>query len=107
MLGGYFERRFGEVLTEGGRPAPKTLAEIVKESGHCRATVFKWLKRFESLGLVRREPVVSGRGRPRFLYSPTTKLLNSNGGNFLTLAFQELQRACRHHKSGSCGLGGG
>jgi len=87
-------------------PTPKSLAEIVEESGHCRATVFKWLRRLESLGLVRKEPVINGRGRPRYFYHPTPKLLNSNGGNLIALPFEELRRACRYHESGFCKLGG-
>jgi len=100
----YFKRRFGEILGEGGEPTPKTLAEIVKESGHSRATVLKWLRKLESSGLIRRKPLIEGRGRPKFVYYPAPGLLIPAGGpaDLVSASFAELRKACRHQKSGFC-----
>ena len=100
----YFKREFGEILGEGGKPTPKTLAEIVESSGHSRATVLKWLERLESSGLVTRKPLIRGRGRPKFEYHPTPSLLVMAGRSidFVLVSFAEFQKVCEHQKSGFC-----
>jgi len=47
-----FKQLLGEILSEKGNSTPKTLDEIVEMSGYSRATVHKWLKELESLGMV-------------------------------------------------------
>jgi len=104
MSEGYFRRRFGEILSESGKPVPRTLAEIVGRSGHSRATVLKWLGKLESSGLIVRKPLIKGRGRPKFVYYPTLDLLTQAGGpaDLVLVSFAELQRACEYQKSGFC-----
>ena len=108
MSEGYFRRRIGSALGEGGRPTPKTLGELVGELGLSRTTVLKWLKILKEQGLLREEPLIVGRGRPRFLYHPTSTLLGSVNlpeeglSETLLVDFQTLQRACRHRKGGRC-----
>jgi predicted transcriptional regulator len=100
----YFRHKFGEILSEGGKPMPRTLSEVVERSGHSRATVLKWLGKLESGGLVARKPLIQGRGRPKFLYHPAPELLVSVGRplDLVSVSFAELQKVCEHQKSGFC-----
>ena len=100
----YFKRKFGEILGEGGKPTPKTLAEIVEKSGHSRATVLKWLEKLESSSLIARKPLIEGRGRPKFVYHPAPSLLVSASRpvDLVSISFAELQKVCEYQKSGFC-----
>lgn len=99
----HFRYKFAEILGESGKPTPRTLPEIVKKSEHCRATVIKWLKKFELEGLITKNALVNGRGRPRFLYSPQPALLTSaRSVEFTPLSFSKLRNVCKHRKSRAC-----
>lgn len=100
----HFRRKLGEILSEGGKPTPRTLAEIVERSGHSRATVLKWLEKLLSSGLITRKPLIEGRGRPKFAYYPAPGLLVPAGGpvDLVSVSFAELQKVCEHQKSGFC-----
>ena len=108
MSESYFRRRICSALTEEGRSSPKTLGELVEGLGMSRTTVLKWLKTLRGQGLVRGEPRIRGRGRPKLLYHPTQPLIDSvnlpEGGSpeVLLVSFRRLQRACRHQKGGRC-----
>lgn len=100
----HFKYTFAEILGGAGKPTPKTLAEIVKTSGHCRATVIKWLKKFEREGLITKNALINGRGRPKFVYSPRPALLTLavRSVEFTPLSFSTLRGACKHQKLRFC-----
>jgi len=107
-----FKQLLGEILSEKGNSTPKTLDEIVEMSGYSRATVHKWLKELESLGMVEKKPVIKGRGRPTTIYylGSTTLATDKTGGSensastpgVFPVHFEKLQHVCIHSRYGHC-----
>ena len=108
MSESYFKRRIISALTREGESSPKTLGELVEELEMSRTTVLKWLKTLRGQGLVRGEPLIRGRGRPKLLYHPTQPLMDSvnlpgkGSLEVLLVSFRRLQKACRYRKGGRC-----
>jgi hypothetical protein len=100
----YFRRKFGEVFGGIENSAPRTLAELVEKSGHARATVIKWLRKFELEGLIERKPIIKGKGRPKFVYYPNPSLFVQfeKTLNMISLPFDEFRGVCKYEKSGFC-----
>jgi len=107
-----FKHRLAEILGEKGNPTPRTLDEIAEMSGYSRATVHKWLKELESLGVVEKKPVIKGRGRPTTVYYPssTTLATEKTRGNehsasppeVFPVHFERLRHVCIHSRYGYC-----
>jgi predicted transcriptional regulator len=80
-----------------------SLNEVVKKSGLARQTAHTHLKHLVEDGILIREVIKQGRGRPTILYSRTEKpicILKTE--NVVSLTFQKLKRACRFRNDKWC-----
>ena len=79
------------------------LRRLVDASGFARQTVHNHLKHLTASGLVLREVVKYGRGRPEILYRVSRQAFRMpEGAVMVSLAFQRLRHACRFEKGGWC-----
>jgi len=79
------------------------IRRLVDASGFARQTVHNHLKHLTASGLVLREAVKYGRGRPEILYRVSRQALRMpEGAVMVSLAFQRLRRVCRFEKGGWC-----
>ncbi len=97
---------FRDFARRESRSAPWTVRQLVERSGHSRASIFKWLRLLEVKGLVKRQMMISGRGRPKLLYRPSQTALETRPieevGETATIQFGKLRQICRYEKGGFC-----
>jgi len=90
-----------EVLLKVLISGPKTLNDLIEETGLSRATVFKHLSHLR--GLVSDEPVLKGeKGRPSLSYRLLKPLSSLPTADLVFLPFTRLRRACRFEKGNWC-----
>lgn len=66
------------LLCQGGQPSPRSLARLVEKTGLARSTVMTHLKHLEANALLEKEELLQGNvGRPKTLYKPSPKLLET------------------------------
>lgn len=88
------EPRDREFLQRMHRLGGGTVQEICEELGVTATAVRQRLSRLQGMGLVAREVVREGRGRPHHVYQPTVTGLRELGENYADLAMT-LWRAVR------------
>ncbi|MGQ0635280.1 MAG: helix-turn-helix transcriptional regulator [Planctomycetaceae bacterium] len=81
-----FEQSDGQFLSELHRMGPRTVQAICAAIGVTATAVRQRLQRLQSAGLVERELVRAGRGRPHFVYRVTDAALRQLGDNYGDLA---------------------
>jgi DNA-binding transcriptional ArsR family regulator len=69
-------RRITGLLCEDGQSTPRSLTKLVERTGLARSTVMLHLNIYDSL-LVREEILQGKTGRPKMLYKPSAKLLET------------------------------
>ncbi|MFQ5732465.1 MAG: helix-turn-helix transcriptional regulator [Planctomycetaceae bacterium] len=87
-----------EFLQRLNRMGGGTVQEICADSGVTATAVRQRLSRLQGTGLVAREAVREGRGRPHHVYKPTESGLKELGENYADLAMT-LWRAVRRIES--------
>ncbi|MBS0266824.1 MAG: winged helix DNA-binding protein [Planctomycetes bacterium] len=80
------EQSDGEFLNALHRIGPKTVQDICEAVGVTATAIRQRLWRLQGQGLVARELVRSGRGRPHYVYRVTDKGLRQLGDNYGDLA---------------------
>ncbi len=66
------------LLCEDGQSTSRSLAKLVERTGLASSSVMLHLKHLEGDSLVTKEEILQGRvGRPKMLYKPASKLLES------------------------------
>jgi predicted ArsR family transcriptional regulator len=66
------------LLNQGGQPSPRSLAKLMEKTGLARSSVMAHLKHLEIEALVSKEEILGGSvGRPKMLYKPTAKLVET------------------------------
>lgn len=75
-----------QFLSRLHRMGESTIQEICAEIGVTATAIRQRLTRLEAVGLVLRETVRAGRGRPHFVYRPTEDGLRELGENYAGLA---------------------
>lgn len=75
-----------EFLEQLHRLGPSTIQQICDATGVTATAVRQRLVRLEGKGLIGREAVREGRGRPHHIYEVTTDALRSLGDNYSDLA---------------------
>jgi DNA-binding IclR family transcriptional regulator len=90
-------------LRRDGRDHGVNISCLVNSSGYARQTVHNHLKHLTTSGLVLREVVKHGRGRPEILYRVSRQAYRmSEEVAVVSLAFERLRHACRFEKGGWC-----
>ena len=96
---------FDEKLVSALRGGPLGLSELVGETGFARQTVHNHLQSLVERGLVVKETLPGGRGRPKVRYRLTPGLPRDPSTTDLQvvmLLFKKLKTVCRHEKGGRC-----
>ena len=92
-----------DLLRRDGRDRGLSIRRLVDSSGFARQTVHSHLKHLTASGLVMREAVKQGRGRPEILYRVSRQAFRIfRGAAMVSLSFERLRRACRFEKGGWC-----
>jgi hypothetical protein len=79
------------------------LNELIQKTGYARQTVHNHLKHLLSNGILEKEVISNGRGRPTLLYYRTTVgFFEFTKPNVVIIAFGRLKRICRFEKGGRC-----
>ena len=80
-----------------------SLSRLIERSGFARQTVHNHLKHLVEAGIVSKEVVRRGRGRPAILYRLSKRPVEVvEGIDVVSLTFQRLRHACRFEKGGWC-----
>ena len=92
-----------DLLRRDGRDHGLSIRRLVNSSGYARQTVHNHLKHLTASGLVLREVVKRGRGRPEILYRVSRQAFRTSERDIVvSLAFERLRHACRFEKGGWC-----
>ena len=71
-------KRIAELLRQNGQSSPRSLVKMVEKTELARSTVMTHLKHLERDSMLAKEEIIQGRvGRPKVLYKPSLKLLES------------------------------
>mgnify|MGYP001058423065 CR=1 FL=1 len=93
--------RVDEVLLKVLNSRPKTINDLIEETGLSRAAVFKHLSHLREL--VSDEPILKGqKGRPRLSYRILKPLSSLPTADLVFLPFTRLRHACRFEKGNWC-----
>ena len=91
-------RSLMEVL---GRDGTLSLGQLIDRYGFARQTVYNHLNHLITAGIVSKEAVRRGRGRPTILYSLSKPLVGGvEWSDVVSLTFQRLRHVCRLEKVG-------
>jgi len=91
------------LLRQEDKEGGMSLRHLMDASGFARQTVHNHLKHLTGSGLVSREVVKYGRGRPEILYRLSRQAFKvPEGAVMVSLTFQRLRHACRFEKGGWC-----
>jgi len=72
-------KKIAELLSHDGQPSPRSLARLVEKTGLARSTVMAHLRHLEANSLLEKEEILQESvGRPKMLYKPSTKLLETD-----------------------------
>ena len=96
---------FDEKLVSTLRDGPLGLSELVRETGFARQTIHNHLQNLVEHGLVMKETLPGGRGRPKVKYRLTPGLprdFSTTDLQVVMLPFKKLKTVCRHEKGGRC-----
>ena len=89
-----------EVLGRGGA---LSLGQLIDRSGFARQTVYNHLNHLIAAGIVSKEAVRRGRGRPAILYSLSKHSVRGvEWSDVVSLTFQRLRHVCRFEKGEWC-----
>jgi predicted ArsR family transcriptional regulator len=71
-------QKIAQLLCQEGQPTPRSLGKLVEKTGLARSTVMLHLKHFEKDSLLTKEEILQSKvGRPKMLYKPAAKLLDT------------------------------
>ena len=80
-----------------------SLGQLMDRSGFARQTVHSHLKHLVEAGIVSKEGLKRGRGRPTMLYRLSKRPSDAaESSGIVSLTFQRLKHACRFEKGGLC-----
>jgi predicted ArsR family transcriptional regulator len=79
-----------------------SLNQIIEKSKLARQTTHTHLKHLVGGGILLREAIGSGRGRPTIFYYRTERPIKSLKLNIVSLSFGKLKIVCRHQKNNRC-----
>jgi predicted transcriptional regulator len=81
----------------------QNLNELIQKTGYARQTVHNHLKHLLNNGILRKEIITNGRGRPTILYYRTNVGLSEFlKPTVVIIAFNRLKHICRFEKGGRC-----
>ena len=71
-------QKIAGLLCQKGQSTPRSLAKLVEKTGLARSTVMLHLKHLEKDSLLTKEEILQSKvGRPKMLYRPAAKLLDT------------------------------
>jgi predicted ArsR family transcriptional regulator len=71
-------QKIAGLLCQEGQLTPRSLAKLVEKTGLARSTVMLHLNHLEKDSLLTKEEILQSKvGRPKILYKPAAKLLNT------------------------------